>query len=89
MSVRLSDKRGKTTFNINSQPALGCLHTGIGNTHLNSFLLTMNIPKMNPSTFKARERENGKAVEHVARTSCKEKWIMQCCLELYLMKVVC
>jgi hypothetical protein len=27
-----SGKRGKPTFNINSQAALGCLHTGIGNT---------------------------------------------------------
>ena len=32
----------------------------------------MNIPTMNNSTFKARERETGKAVEHVAQTSCKE-----------------
>ena len=57
-----SGKRGKTTFNINTQAALGCLHTKLGNTHLNNLLATMNIPTMNNSTFKARERETGKAV---------------------------
>ena len=70
--THISGKRGKTTFNINSHAALGCLHTGIGNTHLNNLLSTMNIPTMNHSTFKAREREVGNAVEHVAQTSCKE-----------------
>ena len=71
-SSHRSGKRGKTTFNINTQAALGCLHTGLGNTHLDNLLATMNIPTMNNSTFKARERETGKAVEHVAKTSCKE-----------------
>ena len=32
----------------------------------------MNIPTMNHNTFKAREREVGNAVEHVAELSCKE-----------------
>ena len=72
-----SGKRGKPTFNINSQAALGCLHTGIGNAHLNNLLSTMNIPTMNHSTFKAREREVGKTVENVAQISCKENMNME------------
>ena len=72
-----SGKRGKPTFNINSQAALGCLHTGIGNTHLNNLLSTMNIATMNHSTFKAREREVGKTVENVSQISCKENMNME------------
>ena len=71
-SSHRSGKRGKTAFSINSQAELGCLYTGLGNTHLNNLLTTTNIPTMNNSTFKARERETGKAVEHVAQASCKE-----------------
>ena len=32
----------------------------------------MNIPTLNSTTFKQREREVGKAVEIVAKTSCQE-----------------
>lgn len=32
----------------------------------------MNIPPLNSSTFKKREREAGKAVEKVAKKSCKD-----------------
>ena len=32
----------------------------------------MNIPTLNSSTFEQREREVGKAVEIVAKTSCQE-----------------
>jgi len=32
----------------------------------------MNIPTLNSSTFKQREKEVGKAVEIVAKTSCQE-----------------
>ena len=43
----------------------------MGNTQLNNFLPTLNIPTMNHCLYKRRERELGKAVEIVARESCK------------------
>ncbi|CAB4007536.1 Hypothetical predicted protein, partial [Paramuricea clavata] len=65
------------TSQTHRSAALGCLHTGIGNTHLNNLLSTMNIPTMNHSTFKTREREVGKTVENVAQISCKENMNME------------
>ena len=67
-----SGARGPFTFDVNTRAALGCLHTGVGNTHLNNLLSTLNVPAMNSSTFKNREREAGKAIELVARNSCQQ-----------------
>ena len=67
-----SGARGPLTYDFNTRAALGCLHVGVGNTHLNNLLSTLNIPTMNSSTFKTREREAGKAVEHVAKISCQD-----------------
>jgi hypothetical protein len=33
----------------------------------------MNIPPMSRASFKARERDTGKAVEAVAKVSCEER----------------
>ena len=67
-----SGARGPLTFDVNTRAALGCLHTGVGNTHLNNLLSALNVPEMNSSTFKNREREAGKAIELVARNSCQQ-----------------
>ena len=67
-----SGARGPLTFDVNTRAALGCLHTGVGNTHLNNLLSTLNVPAMNSSTFKNREREAGKAIELVAKKSCQQ-----------------
>lgn len=48
------------------------LHAGIGPCHVNALLTSINIPPVSQSTFKAREREVGPAIEEVAKTSCKE-----------------
>ncbi|XP_028390793.1 uncharacterized protein LOC114515695 [Dendronephthya gigantea] len=65
-------KRGPKAFDINTRVALGSLHAGIGETHMNNILSCINIPAINSNTFKQREREVGKAVEEIARQSCKE-----------------
>lgn len=65
-------KRGPLAYDINSRAVLGSLHTGIGETHLNNLLSTMNIPTMNRVTFKNREREIGNALEKTAKKSCKD-----------------
>lgn len=76
-SEHRSGQRGPPTYNINSRAVLGCLHTGIGNTHLNNLLSTLNVPTINPVTFKSREREIGTAVEKVARKSCLENMALE------------
>ena len=60
------------TFDTNTRAALGCLNAEIGESHMNKFLSTMNIPTLNSLTFKTREREFGRAVENIAKNSCQE-----------------
>ena len=64
--------RGPSAYDNNSRAVLGTLDAGIGETHLNTILTTMNIPNISRSTFKRREREVGLAVEQVAKKSCVE-----------------
>ncbi|XP_068684754.1 uncharacterized protein [Montipora foliosa] len=58
-----SGKCSPPAFDINTRVVLGCLHAGIGQTHINNVLSTLNVPTLNSVTFKLREREVGKAVE--------------------------
>ena len=64
--------RGPKALDVNTRLALGALNAGIGQTHVNSLLSCLDIPPINHVTFKAREREVGKAVESVANESCIE-----------------
>ena len=64
---------GPLVSNINTRAVLGSLHAGMGNTHLNNLLSTMNVLTMNHNLFKRREREVGNALEKVATDSCKFK----------------
>ena len=63
---------GSMAYDINTRIALGALNAGIGQTHVNSLLSCMNVPSINHTTFKAREREIGKVVESVAEARCME-----------------
>ena len=63
--------RGPLVSDINTRVVLGSLHAGMGNTHLNNLLSTMNVLTMNHNLFKRREREVGNALEKVATDSCK------------------
>ena len=67
-----SGKRGPPAFNVNTRVALSCLHAGIGQTHINNVLATIDIPPLNLCTYKQREREVGRAVECIAKTSCQD-----------------
>ena len=51
---------------------LGMLHAGIGSTHVNALLTSMNLPPVGVNSFKAREREIGPAIESVAKNSCEK-----------------
>ena len=70
--VKTSGQRGPPAFNINTRVALGCLRAGIGQTHINNVLSTLNAQTLNCVTFKLREREVGKAVEGIAKSSCQD-----------------
>lgn len=67
-----SGARSPLTFNLNTLASLGCLHTGVSNTHLNNLLSTLNVPAINSWTFKNRERKAGKAIELIAKNSCQQ-----------------
>ena len=48
------------------------LHAGIGPTHVNELLSSINVPSVGESTLKAREREIGPQIEKLAKESCLE-----------------
>ena len=48
------------------------LHAGIGPTHVNELLSSINVPSLGESTLKAREREVGPQIEKLAKESCLE-----------------
>ncbi|XP_014471570.1 PREDICTED: uncharacterized protein LOC106742804 [Dinoponera quadriceps] len=64
---RLSEKGG---FIVNTKAALGMIDAGIGETHVNSLLTSMDVPSIGPKTIKIHERVVGKAIEEVAEGSC-------------------
>ena len=66
-----SGKRGPGAYNINTRIALGAIDSGIGYTHVNNFLTSLNVPTINQSAYKRREREIGLAIEEVANNSCQ------------------
>ncbi|KAK2553225.1 hypothetical protein P5673_025423, partial [Acropora cervicornis] len=65
--------RGPKASDINSRAVLGSLHIGVGQTQLNNFPATLNVPTMNSQLFKMREREIGNSIEKVAKASCDVK----------------
>lgn len=73
-----SGKRGPLSHDINSRAVLGSLHTGIGATHLDNLLSTLNVPPLNENSFENRERELGLAVEKLAKKRCKDSMLPVC-----------
>ena len=64
---------------------VGTLNSGIGNTHVNKLLASLNIPEFNWNTYKTHEKEVGKFVEQMAQETCvraafeeREKTIENC-----------
>ena len=49
---------------------LGMIHAGVGETHLNNILSTIDIPPVSHKTLKKAEREIGRALEQTAKASC-------------------
>ncbi|OXU17951.1 hypothetical protein TSAR_008952 [Trichomalopsis sarcophagae] len=66
------DAAGKNIhFDTNTKALVGTLNGGMGNTHLNNFLCSFNIPEFNWKTFKTHEKEVGSIMEKMAQESCK------------------
>lgn len=53
------------------------LHAGIGPTHVNALLTSMNVPAVSENTLKAREREIGPVIENIAKSSCLDALEME------------
>ena len=49
--------RGPSAYDNNSRAVLGTLDAGIGETHLNTILTTMNIPNISRRTFKEEKEK--------------------------------
>ena len=65
-----SGARVPRAYDANKQVALAAIDNGIGFSHVNSILTSLNIPKMTRKAYKIREREVGEVAELVAKGSC-------------------
>ena len=49
----------------------GMVHAGMGATHVNAFLTSLNIPAVSSKTLKKHEHAVGVEIEKVAKKSCE------------------
>lgn len=49
------------------------INGGFGETHVNSFLASLNIPGISKKSLKNREREVGVHLEELAEDSCQKQ----------------
>ena len=69
--------RGRPAYDVNTKAALGMINAGVGATHLNNMLASMNIPPIHHKSLKRWEREVGSHLESAAKRSCKEALIAE------------
>ena len=55
--------RGSAIFDVNTKAASGMIHAGIGQSHLNNLLSTLNIPQISHTSLKDREEEIGAIID--------------------------
>ncbi|XP_053383810.1 uncharacterized protein LOC123536329 [Mercenaria mercenaria] len=75
----------KSPYSVNLKAAIGMIHAGIGETHMNGFLVTLGIPPIHHKTLKKHEQKVGKVMVENARDSCaraceEEKAASQACM---------
>ncbi|XP_051158052.1 uncharacterized protein LOC127279631 [Leptopilina boulardi] len=66
----VSGQNKRKHFDVNTKVVVGTLNAGMGNTHLNKVLSSVNIPEFRWNTFKTHEKEVGIEVEKMAYDSC-------------------
>ncbi|XP_043276780.1 uncharacterized protein [Venturia canescens] len=59
-------------YDTNTKAVIGVLNGGMGNTHLNKLLASLNIPPLHWKVFKNHEVEVGAVAEYMAKESCEE-----------------
>ena len=60
---------GSAIFDVNTKAASGILHSGIGESDLNSLLSVLNLPQISHKSLKVREVEIGSIIETFANKS--------------------
>ncbi|KAK0071200.1 hypothetical protein PV325_013307, partial [Microctonus aethiopoides] len=58
-------------FNVNTSIVFGTLNTGLGNSHLNKILSSVDVPNCNSASFQNHEKEVGSATWKLTDESCK------------------
>ena len=56
---------------VKTRVVLESLHAGMGHTHVNYLLSTLNVHTTSHKTYKVRDREVGCCVEFIVGESCK------------------
>ena len=69
-----SATHGPLAFDVSSQAVLDSLNIRIGQTQINNLLSINNIPRINISTFKKREREVERATETLDKKKLQGKY---------------
>ncbi|KAK7099405.1 hypothetical protein V1264_003548 [Littorina saxatilis] len=69
--VPLSSQHGNQAWNLNTRLALGCIHTGIGETQANNLLTSLDVPPVSSCCYTRRERELGDVLREAAKESTK------------------
>ena len=57
---------------VNSKAVLGILMAGMGNSHFNKLLASLDIPELTWPTFKSHEEEIGRVIQQMAEESCQK-----------------
>ncbi|KAH0552541.1 hypothetical protein KQX54_012096 [Cotesia glomerata] len=65
-----SVSNSNSNYDSNTQPVIGSMNSGVGNTHINEVFTVMNIPQVNWKNFKTHENEVIQGVESMAKKSC-------------------
>ena len=72
MRTQKVDKIGKSQKNVNQLAVLGSLHTGVGATHLEAIMATMEVPALSRRSFNDIEETVGEALETEATENCEK-----------------
>ncbi|XP_061168272.1 uncharacterized protein LOC133177209 [Saccostrea echinata] len=70
-TVCTGKRNEKGAFDINSKVALAMIHSGMGPTHVVNFLSTCNIPPIDATTLRKKEKEISASIVCQAKESCQ------------------
>ncbi|XP_043288386.1 uncharacterized protein [Venturia canescens] len=62
--------KSRNHYDVDTRAAMGALNGGMGSTHINKILASLNTPPFHLNSYKTHEIEVGTAVEEIARDSC-------------------